>query len=139
MSTTLTREIPRMSLADQVKEVCEAHKLLDPIELLTGLTNGIDLRKTSLVYEWILGFEEEAGEDPPDDFEWAQLKELVKAEFRFRPVDISESLSAQKVLMEYLHSKKKSVDMSITSTDATVKPLTPREVRLFKRKFNRIC
>lgn len=128
-----------MSISREVKKVCEEHDFIDPTILLTALTNGVDLRKVSLVYKWIVEFEDEAGDEPPDELEFEQLKELIKNEARYLPVSLSDSLNAQKTLMEYMHSKKKSVDVQTTSTGDSVQPLKPSEVRRFKRKFNAKC
>lgn len=127
-------------LDSKIKEICEKHEFLEPVELLVGLTNGIDLRRLSVVYDWLSRFEEEyGGEAMPDELEWLQLKDLIKQHSKFSVVSSTESLTAQKVLIEYQHPKKKSVDVTAhVSTSGAVTPLTSVEIRKFKRKFNKV-
>ncbi len=128
------------ALHKRLLEVCDEHKLLDPTTLLIGLTNGKDLRKTSLAYEWVLAFEEEHGDtEVPTDLEFELLKEIIKEEGRNAPVTLDQSIVAQKTLLEYVYPKRKSVDVTQNSASNTVTPLRPSEIRRFERKFNKHC
>lgn len=124
----------------KIREICEKHEFIDPVELLVGLTNGVDLRKVSAVYSWLLSFEREYGdEEMPNALEWLHLKELIKTEAKFSMVSSSESLTAQKALIEYQHPKKKSIDVTANvNANVCVNPLSTREIRRFKRKFEKL-
>lgn len=125
-----------MSFDRKIKEICKENDLKDPVELLTGLSNGVDLRKNGLVYAWIQDFEEDEGDDLPSPTDWFELKSLIKQECRFLPVSSAEQLTAQKALIEYMHSKRKSIDITTTAnSEGVVTPLTLREIKRFKRKF----
>lgn len=125
------------SITASVANACEEYGLRDPVELLTGLTNGVDLRQHSAVYRWLQEWEQANEDEPPDQFDWAMLCELIKNEGRFVPVTTAESLTAQKTLLEYLHSKHKSIDVNVGLNETAVTPLTREEIKLFERKFNR--
>lgn len=127
-------------IEQKIKEICERNNFKEPVELLVGLTNGVDLRKLNVVYSWLMAFEEEYGEEEvPDALEWFEFKELIKHESKFQTISTSESLTAQKALIEYQHPKKKSIDVTANiNTNAKVKPLNSREIARFKRKFNKM-
>ena len=126
-----------MSFDNKIKGICDENGLIDPVELLTGLSNGVDLRKNGLVYAWLLDFEDEEGGNLPSLNDWFELKSLIKIECRRLPVSMAESLTAQKALIEYMHSKRKSVDITTrVDGDGVVTPLTLREIKKFNRKFN---
>lgn len=126
-----------MSFDRKIKEICNENGLIDPVELLTGLSNGVDLRKNGLVYAWLLDFEEEEGDDLPSLEDWFELKSLIKIECRRLPVSMAESLAAQKALIEYMHSKRKAIDITTSiKGEGVVTPLTLKEIKKFNRKFN---
>lgn len=124
----------------KIKEYCEKHDFIDPVELLVGLTNGVDLRKVNAAYSWIMQFEDKFGEDAePDALEWLELKDLIKREARFQNVSSAQSQSAQRALIEYQHPKKKSIDVTANiNASVGVSPLTAQEIRRFKRKFDKL-
>jgi len=127
-------------IEEKVKKYCEKHGFIDPVELLVGLTNGVDLRKLNAVYSWVMEFEEEFDEEAePDAIDWFELKELIKNEAKYSNVSSAESQSAQRTLIQYQHPKKKSVDVKTNLTTTTgVTPLTASEIRRFKRKFDNL-
>lgn len=129
-----------VTLTTKVEEVCKEHQLLDPTRLLIGLTNGVDLRKQSAIYKWLIAFEEQFGEnEAPDEIEFEQLKEIIKEEAKYAFVTLDQSLTAQKTLLEYMHPKKKSVDLTANVSSTAVTPLKASEIRRFKRKFDAKC
>lgn len=127
-------------IEQKIKEICEQNGFKDPVELLVGLTNGVDLRKLNTVYSWLMAFEAEFGdEELPEAMEWLELKELIKTEAKFQTVSTAESLAAQKALIEYQHPKKKSVDITANvSGSIGVHPLSASEIRRFKRRFEKM-
>lgn len=127
-----------MNTAEQeVQELCEQHDISTPVETLTKIMGGIDPRRVSLVYLKILALEEEYGDEPPDPFDWLDLVELIKKEYRGSIVEIGKSQDAAKQLMEYMYNKRKSVE--VTNPTATVSDdskLSRREVRSLRKAFD---
>ncbi len=126
-----------MQLSEQLKAVSDEYGFLDPVTLLQGLANGQDLRGHSLVYEWVLNHESENGDEPPDDWDWEELVQLIKDEHRFLPVDRNTSKDAAKVLLEYMHNKKKAVEVTDKTGNGEVAELTRTEAKRFMRVFNK--
>lgn len=126
-----------LPLDEKLQKTCNDLGLVDPIILLVGFANGRDLSKSSLLYQWILQHEEENGGEPPDEFEWLELVELIKDYARFLPIPNSQMLTAQRTLAEYMHNKKKSVEITDNTSIVESKPLSTREIRRFKRTFNK--
>ena len=66
------------------------------------------------------------------------MVDLVRAFYKYSPVSLSESVAASKTLAEYLHAKRKQVE--ITNGDGNSNgsntPLTEEEIILFREKFN---
>ena len=126
-----------MDFDRKIKEICVKNGLVNPVEILTGFSNGVDLRKKAQIYAWLIEFEEDEGDNLPNVDDWLELKNLIKQECRHYPVSMAETLSAQKTLIEYMHSKRKSIDVTTsTKGDGVVTPLTLKEVKRFNRKFN---
>lgn len=123
------------SFDDKLKKTCEKMNLLDPIVLLVGLANGKDLSSHSLLYEWILNHEANNGEDPPDQWDWLELVDLIKNHARFIPVDEKTKLQAQRTLAEYQHNKKKSIEITDNQKQEAVTKLTRMEIKRFERIF----
>ena len=118
------------------RRICRKQNLKNPVELLVGLANGVDLTTTSAVYDFAEKLKEDHGEDLPDDFDYLELLELIKNSHQFVTVDFNTRMQAQKTLVEYQHPKRKSVEVVNKSEGGAVSELTAKEVRIFKRKFN---
>ena len=56
---------------------------------------------------------------------------------KFNIVDESTKLSAQKTIAEYLHSKKKTLEVTDNTQQVAITDLSRREIRRFKRIFNK--
>lgn len=119
------------------EKVIERHEnLKNPLELLVGLANGVDLSEKSLVYEFALKLKDEYGKDMPDEFDYAELIDLIIDTNKFQPIDVKDQLTAQKTLVEYQHPKRKSIEVTTTSEDGATTELNEDEIKLFWKKFN---
>ena len=139
MDTVNVDEIKNLNfkgLREKVEELCSSENLLDPVLLLTGLSNGKDYRKHSLIYHWVIEYLTANGDAPPDEYEWLELVDLIKSEHRYAPVDMNTSKDAQKTLMEYMHPKRKHVENIEVKESFNTSPLSSREIKTFWRKFN---
>jgi len=120
-----------------IKTACEKHGFQNPVDLLIGLSNGVDLTKKSVVYDFIKQLENEYGEDElPDEFDYSDLVELIKEQYKFEFVDVELQMKAQKTLVEYQHSKRKAIEVSVSEADGKIMDLKESEVDLFWSKFN---
>lgn len=127
-------------LDKRINKICKDNEFSTPLELLVGLTNGVDLRKENIVHRWLVEYEKEYNDEPPGIDDWYALTQLIKHESKFSFVDVKDSLAAQKAILEYQHPKRKSIDLNVDSSgNAKVEPLTYSEIRKFKKKFNTVC
>lgn len=129
---------PKPISIDQLRDLIHKGEAKDPLVFLESVMNGQDPRKLSRVYELVCEIDEfNSSEDIPRS-DWNELVDLVMSEYRFQTVSLSESGSAARTLAEYLHAKRKQVEMSdrSTSNNPGDNPLTEEEIELFKEKFN---
>lgn len=127
------------TLEDSVRTLCDELKVPEPVEFLAQVMAGHDPRHLSDIYQMILDFEEEHGENElPDQWDYIELVIRIKEKYQFFPVVLEQSFDAAKRIMEYTHAKKKQVDHSgyIITDSADIAPLTEKEVDLFMKKFN---
>lgn len=124
---------------EELRELINEGKARDPLIFLEAVMNGQDPRKLSDVYDLVMdieGFNE--GDDIPRS-DWNDLLDLVISRFKYSVVSLNESSSAARTLAEYLHPKRKHIEMSAditTQADANSDPLSEEEIELFKEKFN---
>lgn len=126
-----------LDLDERLQNTCDELGLYDPMILLVALANGKDLTGESLLYKRILEHEEANGEEPPDQDEWIAMAEQIKELNRYIPVDDKVKMQAQKTIAEYMHSKKKSVEITNNTAEVKVTNLKPSEIRRFARHFNK--
>lgn len=127
-----------ISLEQKIQQICADNDLQDPMVLLVAAANGIDLTRRSKLYEMLVSLEEEFIGDVPDYESWVSFIKKAKKEFRYMPISQSAQLSAQKNVAEYLHAKKKSVDVNANANvQMQVSPLSRKEARIFTKAFNR--
>lgn len=131
------KDLNFLPLDEKLNETCNELGLLDPMILLVGLANGKDLTATSVLFEWMETHIGENGDKPPDEFDWFDLCQIIKEHMKFTIVDESTKLNAQKTIAEYLHSKKKSLELTDKTVQASITPLSTREIKRFKRVFNK--
>lgn len=112
-------------------------KVKDPLLFLESIMSGQDPRELSKVYSLIMDIEEFLDGEPPSRNDWMEVVDLVSNTYKFRTVSASESVGAAKTLAEYLHAKRKQVDVNNGANGPDlVEPLTEDDIDLFKEKFN---
>lgn len=126
------------TLEDNVKTICSELSVPEPIEFLTQVMAGHDPRQLSDIYQMVLKIEEEHGEHKlPDEWDYVELVYKIKERYQFFPVQLSESHTAAKQIMEYTHAKKKQVEHGGHILDSNaVQPLTEDEIEIFLEKFD---
>ena len=123
---------------DELRKLIRQGEAADPLVFLEAVMNGQDPRKASELCELVSeidGFSE--GDIARHD--WAEVVSFVTSNLQYQPVTLAESMTAGKTLAEYLHPKRKQVDISGLGAGAGVNaqsPLTAEEVELFREKFN---
>lgn len=109
----------------------------DPLVLLEGFAQGIDVRSTSSLLEVVDEIDDNS-EYGVDQEDWDRLKKLVRVEFKYEPVSLSHSLKAATTLAEYLHAKKKQETLGINDNPGSSEiHLTAHDVELLKEIFDR--
>jgi len=110
----------------------------DPLVFLESVMNGSDPRQISRLYKLVTDIHDFSNGDP-DSSDWAELIDIVLADYKYRPVGLGESITAAKTVAEYLYAKRKQIDTNggnNSGSDPGSNPLTEEEVELFKEKFN---
>ena len=123
---------------DDLRHLVHKGEAKDPLVFLESVMNGQDPRRLSSIYELILEIDSFTGGDIGSG-EWGEIVDHVSNRYKYKPVSLGESTNAAKTLAEYLHAKRKQVEIkgaggiggSIVDT-----PLSEDEIELFKEKFN---
>lgn len=121
-----------------LRELIHAGEAKDPLVFLESVMNGQDPRKLSSIYQLIVdidGFND--GDIPKSD--WCDVVDMVMQNFKYDIVGLADSINASKTLAEYLHPKRKQVEINgegSGTASAHNSPLTEEEIELFKEKFN---
>jgi len=124
-----------MNLQEQLKSLSDEYGFIDPVTLLQGFANGQDLRSHNIIYEMVLDLEHKYGDKLPDVWDYDELIDLIKNEYRFLPVERGISKDAAKTLLEYMHNKKKALEVTDKSTVGAVGELSRAEIKRFERIF----
>ena len=122
---------------EELRSLIHTGDAKDPLVFLEAVMNGQDPRKLSDIYKLVLEVQDFSDGNPSSE-DWAEIVDLVISRYKYYTVSMGESTNAAKTLAEYLHAKRKNVEISggggSGSVDAT--PLTEEEIELFKEKFN---
>lgn len=123
---------------EQLRDKIHTGEAKDPLVFLEAIMNGTDPRKISELYKLIIEIDD-LSDGPISEDDWAEVVDYVLLHAKYQPVTISESTSAAKTIAEYMHAKRKQVEMSggLDNTNmVSFVPLTKEEIKLFKKKFN---
>lgn len=131
--------MPKQNLTiEELRDRINSGEASDPIIFLEALVNGQDPRKFSGVYDLILEIDSFTNGSPTKE-DWEELINYATSHSKYGSVSIGESHSAAKTLAEYLHPKRKQVEIkSKVEQSGNLKdnPLTVEDIDLFKEKFN---
>ena len=120
---------------EEFKTMIKNGEAEDPLLFLEAIMNGKDPRKSSRLYDIITEINNAGG--MPDLNDWSEIVNIVLNEHDCEEVTIGESITASKSLAEYLHAKKKQIEMNATVGEGgSTKPLTESEIELFKEVWN---
>jgi hypothetical protein len=126
-----------LSIQD-LRELIHEGEAKDPLVFLEAVMNGQDPRRLSSIYELVMEIDSFSDGDISKG-DWYEIVDLVMNNFKYHTVTLSESITASKTLAEYLHAKRKQVEVNggnSGSASAADNPLTDEEIELFKEKFN---
>lgn len=112
-------------------------EIKDPIVFLESVMNGNDIRVLSDIYKLITDIDEFTGGDITRS-DWDEILEHTTKGAKYKLVGINESIGAAKTLAEYLYPKRKQVEITNKNNkiNSKLKPLTEKEIKLFRTKFN---
>ena len=122
----------------QLRDLINEGEIQDPIVFLESIMSGQDPRELSSIYSLIEDIDDLTDGDISKE-DWAEIQDHVYSRYKYQSVPLAQSINASRTLAEYLHPKRKQVEIkgaldtggSLTSTD-----LTPEEVDMFKERFN---
>ncbi|PHS61205.1 MAG: hypothetical protein COB09_18630 [Thalassobium sp.] len=135
------QSVDREAMDDVEKKVfdmCEETGTPMPLEFLATIMSGRDPRRNSNIYTHLKLIQDHYQDDAPPSHShyWEDLVYMIENEYEEAPVTLQESQAAAKQIAEYVHSKKRNVQVSGELTVQKVQPLTSKEVRLFQKKFD---
>jgi hypothetical protein len=128
----------RLEPAD-LRIAIESKNLDDPLVFLNSIMQGHDPRALSQTYQKVLELEQVQNFEEHDPVDLCQeLIELIKQDLKFEPVGVRDSINAGKILSEYVHAKRKSVEITegTSQTNTALVPLSEAEIQEFKEIFN---
>lgn len=121
----------------QIEELCQKKQSLTPVDTLVELMSGRDPRTASKVFILLEQLDSQNGIDPPDEYDWLVLRELIISELKSSIVDINTVKDAAKQLMEYTHNKRKAVEVTTKTAEiVSSTKLSRRDIRLLKKEFD---
>lgn len=123
---------------EDLRDLIHKGEVTDPLVFLESVMNGQDPRELSSIYKLVMEIDSFTNGDLSKD-DWAEIVDHVISNFKYNTVTLSESMTASKTLAEYLHAKRKQVE--VNSSDKSnisphAHPLTEEEIELFKERFN---
>jgi len=127
----------KLSISD-LREYIRKGEVTDPLVFLESIMIGQDPRCLSSIYELILEIQDFTNGDIGPS-EWNEIVNHVQDRYKYKAVTLNESTQAAKTLSEYLHPKRKQIDIGDANGEnghAGEHPLTEEEIDLFKEKFN---
>ena len=121
----------------EMRDMIHKGELKDPLVFLESVMCGHDPRQVSDIYKLVLEIEE-FSDGPPSSSDWADIVDVVTTRYKYHTVSLADSNGAAKTLAEYLHAKRKHVELNggLTQGSAATEPLNEHEIALFKEKFN---
>lgn len=125
----------------ELRERIESGEILDPIVFLESIMSGQDPRKLSNVYTLAEEIQDLTGGEL-EVSDWEEMLECIRETIKFEPVSLQESQTAAKIIAEYLHPKRKQVDVTGGSGDCKssgISPLTKEELITLRDTFNDLC
>jgi hypothetical protein len=125
-----------MSAVDLTLEDDSTGNSEEPLEFLAKVMSGVDPRQRSELLKLIDTIEEENFGDPPDEEQWEAIKRTVSLYHEYQPVPLGLSTAAARTIAEYMHAKRKSLEISEHGAHAAVTPLEADELDLFEAWFH---
>lgn len=127
----------QLSIED-LRTLINEGKANDPLVFLECVMNGQDPRELSKLYKLVCEVDEFTSGQPSEE-DWSEIVDLVMSTYKYQPVSLGQSVGASKTLAEYLHAKRKQVELNGNLTEGKSvqnNPLTEEEIILFKERFN---
>jgi|GEM_PF-5556933 len=129
--------MPTPFTVEQIRELIHSGEIVDPLVFLESIMQGQDVRRASSLQKLILKIDAATdGYISKDD--WEDIIDEATFGSNYGNVELSASLLAGKTLAEYLHPKRKQIELGDIGAAGAAdnEPLTELEILLFKEKFN---
>lgn len=126
-----------LSIAE-LRDLIHQGKASDPLVFLESIMNGQDPREQSHIYKLACEIDEYCTDDGISREDWDEIFDHITTYHKYQKVSITESINAGKTLAEYLHAKRKQIDIGASNGDGSIvdSPLTEEEIVLFRERFN---
>lgn len=122
----------------ELRDLIKKGEAKDPLIFLEAVMNGQDPRKLSSIYELIMEIDEFSGGEVCKE-DWNEIVDHIMTRFKYSTVSMGDSMNASKTLAEYLHPKRKQVEITGSASgvgSVPDNPLSEEEIYLFREKFN---
>lgn len=121
---------------EEFRDLIHKGEAKDPLVFLESVMNGQDPRNLSSIYELVMEIDSFSDESISKG-DWSEVVDHVCSRYKYLTVKLHDSISASKTLAEYIHPKRKQVEVKSSSIiSAREHPLTEEEIELFKERFN---
>ena len=127
----------RLSIPD-LRDRIHAGEAMDPLVFLESVMSGQDPRRLSKLYDLVSDINDFSGGNVCKE-DWQEVVEEVSKYHKFVQVSISEYHGAANTLAQYLHPKRKQIELNGalgSGQDLNSSPLSEEEIELFKERFN---
>ena len=119
-----------------LRDLIQSGEIVDPLVFLQSIMSGHDPRKLSAIYALIIEIDNPGG---VSKYDWERVVDMVKDDYRYASVNINQSMTAGKTLAEYLHPKRKQIelrDSNLNGRSPIDVNLSDDEIDRFKERFN---
>lgn len=128
---------PKPLNIEQLRDCINKGQAKDPLVFLEAIMNGQDPRRINRLFELVNEIHSFT-DGEPTKADWLELVDFINTNLRYQTVSLAESITAARSLSEYLHPKRKQIDLGGegAGVGGSSTPLTEEEIELFKERFN---
>jgi hypothetical protein len=119
----------------QLRDKIYSGEAKDPLIFLEAVMSGQDLSQFSKIYKMILEIEEFTNGEPTKE-DWQELVNFAFEHCKYKETTSAERQASAKTLMEYLHPKRKQIDLSdSTNADGNIAPISKEDIDCFIERY----
>lgn len=121
----------------QLREAIKKGESTDPLAFLEAVMHRQDPTCMSSIHN-LANDINDLNDGPPNKKEWKQLLKLIDKYCRYRVSSSTEANNAARVLVEYMHPKRRSIETTNLNVNANLadNPLTKPEINKLLKEWN---